>query len=313
VGPALHALISRALATFAHTIVPWGVEQEHAGRLIYAGGDDVLAMAPAADALRIVWRLRQLFQSLWVVDTQPLRSAWDPALRWQPAEARGRFVALSEAKVGFAAEGDGLYKWLGLPGNRLEANQAVPVCPMLGPHHSLSAGIAVGHFKTPLRELVEGAESLNQYAKNELHRSAVAIGVFTRGGMKYQGGGSWRSPEVEPTQSPPLISNENFEDWWVERLRQAYADGGLPSRLPHKLRRAFNRLCSSLSPAPTQGDRAAALPPALRRGALTEALDGEPIDPGLRGLLDALVVGEAPEQALRLLATLGAFVPEEAE
>jgi len=334
VGPALHALISRALATFAHTIVPWVVEREHAGRLIYAGGDDVLAMAPAADALRIAWRLRQLFQSLWVVDTQPLRSAWDPTSPWNPTAARSRFVAYSQETVGYlpppptdalparrrfevssnsAIDTGVMYGGMIAVGGDFPFLEPVQVCPMLGPHHSLSAGIAVGHYKTPLRDLVEGAEGLNKYAKNELHRSAVAIGVFTRGGLKYQGGGSWRSPEAAPSQSPPLISEENFDDWWVERLRRAYTDGDLPSRLPHKLRRAFNRLCTSLSPTPTQGDRAAALPSALRRGALTEALDGEPIDPGLRGLLDALVVGEAPEQALRLLATLGAFVPEEAE
>lgn len=41
-GPATHNALSRALLDFSNQLVPYLTEQRYAGRLIYAGGDDVL-------------------------------------------------------------------------------------------------------------------------------------------------------------------------------------------------------------------------------------------------------------------------------
>lgn len=59
-GPARHAAISQALANFALHVVPPIVEKHH-GVLIYAGGDDVLAMLPAAEAVSCARELRLAF------------------------------------------------------------------------------------------------------------------------------------------------------------------------------------------------------------------------------------------------------------
>ncbi|MBL8470833.1 MAG: type III-B CRISPR-associated protein Cas10/Cmr2, partial [Rhodocyclaceae bacterium] len=59
-GPSLHAFVSRALGQFSHCIVPWVVEREFSGRLIYAGGDDLLCIVPADEALDLTARLQQL-------------------------------------------------------------------------------------------------------------------------------------------------------------------------------------------------------------------------------------------------------------
>jgi CRISPR-associated protein Cmr2 len=60
-SPSLHAAISEALANFALKAVPFVVEELHAGRLVYAGGDDVLALLPLADVLPAAHKLRALF------------------------------------------------------------------------------------------------------------------------------------------------------------------------------------------------------------------------------------------------------------
>jgi hypothetical protein len=60
-SPSLHAAISEALANFALKVVPFVVEELHAGRLVYAGGDDVLALLPLADVLPAAHKLRALF------------------------------------------------------------------------------------------------------------------------------------------------------------------------------------------------------------------------------------------------------------
>ncbi len=75
-GPSLHAFISRALADFTHQIVPWVVEREHDGRLVYAGGDDVLALAPADQAMAIAARLQELFSAAWIIDTDYEVDTW---------------------------------------------------------------------------------------------------------------------------------------------------------------------------------------------------------------------------------------------
>lgn len=53
-----HSAISAALTDFAKNDAPQIVEQEHPGSLVYAGGDDVLALLPVGDALAVAHQLR---------------------------------------------------------------------------------------------------------------------------------------------------------------------------------------------------------------------------------------------------------------
>jgi CRISPR-associated protein Cmr2 len=57
--PDQHKAISQALAAFAEKKVKAIVEREHPGRLVYAGGDDVLALLPVDHALTVADKLRQ--------------------------------------------------------------------------------------------------------------------------------------------------------------------------------------------------------------------------------------------------------------
>jgi CRISPR-associated protein Cmr2 len=69
VGPALHASISEALTNFALHFVP-GLVSRYDGTLIYAGGDDVLALLPAACALACARELSEAFRQDWGQDAQ---------------------------------------------------------------------------------------------------------------------------------------------------------------------------------------------------------------------------------------------------
>lgn len=57
-----HKLFSETLARFARENVTRIVEQEHMGRVVYAGGDDVLALLPIRDALNVAEKLRSEFE-----------------------------------------------------------------------------------------------------------------------------------------------------------------------------------------------------------------------------------------------------------
>ncbi|NLG86286.1 MAG: type III-B CRISPR-associated protein Cas10/Cmr2 [Firmicutes bacterium] len=55
--------ISNALAKFSRAVVPT-VEQNFKGRVVYAGGDDVLALLPLKTALRCAGELRTIYQQM---------------------------------------------------------------------------------------------------------------------------------------------------------------------------------------------------------------------------------------------------------
>jgi len=64
ITPATHSAISRALAYFSVNKVPKIVEN-HRGELIYAGGDDVLALLPVDTALRCAYDIQNEFNKDW--------------------------------------------------------------------------------------------------------------------------------------------------------------------------------------------------------------------------------------------------------
>jgi CRISPR-associated protein Cmr2 len=63
VGPALHAAISEALTNFAMRIAP-GIVDWHKGELIYAGGDDLLALLPTETAITCAEELQRAFKGI---------------------------------------------------------------------------------------------------------------------------------------------------------------------------------------------------------------------------------------------------------
>lgn len=74
VSPALHAAISEALTRFATTMVP-SIVSKYGGALIYAGGDDVLAALPLANALSCAHELRKAFSSFDALGSRASMSA----------------------------------------------------------------------------------------------------------------------------------------------------------------------------------------------------------------------------------------------
>lgn len=61
-GPATHNALSRALLDFSNQLVPYLTEERYAGRLIYSGGDDVLAYTNLWEWDSWLWDIRQCFK-----------------------------------------------------------------------------------------------------------------------------------------------------------------------------------------------------------------------------------------------------------
>ncbi len=155
-SPSYHLQFSQALSNFA-LLCARPIVDAHKGRLIYAGGDEVLALLPADTAFECAQALRKAFQG------HAVKSA-----------------SIASPKPGY------------LSIRNDQTGHPIPfVVP--GPAAEVSVGIAIAHFKFPLQDVVRAAQSAEKRAKNQLGRAAVAVSLFKRSGEITEWGTKWES------------------------------------------------------------------------------------------------------------------------
>ena len=156
-----HREFSGKLAAFALSVGDLLSEKTNGqSTLVYAGGDDVLAVVPGKKALDCAEALREQFEGI----------------------------------VG-----------LGM---------------------TASAGVAVGHCKAPLQDLVKAAQSAEHRAKNVYGRDAVAMTVLKRSGETIEWGFKWKKDR----DSQPTAAVELFR-----KLGADIASKKPSARFPYKL------------------------------------------------------------------------------
>ncbi len=167
-SPSYHLQFSESLGNFAIRCARVIIEA-FSGRLIYAGGDDVVAMLPADTALACASALRAAFQGAEVAgpDGAKLFSSPAPGFlaseSWKDAHGRGRPIPF-----------------------------LVP-----GPRADCSVGIAIAHFKAPLQDVVREARRAETRAKHGLGRKAVAVTLVKRSGEIHYWGTRWHDGGLE--------------------------------------------------------------------------------------------------------------------
>lgn len=171
ISPNRHLAISGALNDFSQTVVRHVVEEEHLGRVLYAGGDDVLAMLPTADLLQTMQRLRHAYSGSAPADD---KTDWG-MLRNRQGDVRQKLVL----NKGFA--------WLN---GRLMR--------MMGEHATASTGAIVAHHQAPLGSVLQALRAAEQRAKNEGGhrggRDAFSITVVKRSGGTLHLTENWGEP-----------------------------------------------------------------------------------------------------------------------
>lgn len=156
-APSLHSAISRSLADFALNVARHVVEARHAGKLVYAGGDDVIALVTLEDLLDVLHELQLLFSGI------------DDGESFQNGNVR--------SGSGFVQIGSRLHM-------------------AMGEKATASIGVAVAHHKHPLSHVLQEARKMEKFAKNKLGRAAFAIGVLKHSGSATVVGAKWRLPET---------------------------------------------------------------------------------------------------------------------
>lgn len=149
----LHASLSGALSTFALRGVKFIVEERHFGRVVYAGGDNLLAFLPLVEALAAARELYMLFTG------------------------RARVV---DGKLELDPSGqNGYVRW----------NDEILLMP--GPRITLSAGLTIAHHLYPLDAALEAAREAEKAAKSVPGKSAVCVRVLKRIGETVQMRSKW--------------------------------------------------------------------------------------------------------------------------
>ena len=82
-GPATHVGLNRALLDFSNRLVPHLTEKRFCGRVIYSGGDDVMAVLPLADLPEFLQSLR----AAWCGGKDPKEQFYSQGGYWHPKEA----------------------------------------------------------------------------------------------------------------------------------------------------------------------------------------------------------------------------------
>ena len=152
--PSYHQQLSEALSNFAIWLAQVIVEN-FSGELIYAGGDDVLAILPSDRAIACAVALKDVFCGKY---------------------PEGKFLQdVAIQQDGFANAGAD-YPLI-LPGT---------AC-------TVSVGLAIGHQNAPLQMLVKEAQNAEHRAKNDYGRDGIAFSVYKRSGEIIQWGCKWDS------------------------------------------------------------------------------------------------------------------------
>jgi hypothetical protein len=166
-SPSYHLQFSETLSAFAlHCARP--IVEAFDGRLIYAGGDDVVALLPADKALRCAEALRAAFQG---------------------AEQLRTLLADTSAAEHFTSPAPG---FLACADACDQHGRGTPI-PFIvpGPAAEVSVGIAIAHFKAPLQDVVRAAQAAEKRAKGALGRTAFSLRLMKHSGEMLDWGSKW--------------------------------------------------------------------------------------------------------------------------
>ena len=245
ISPIRHLAISGALNDFSQTVVRHVVETEHLGRVIYAGGDDVLAMLPVADLLSTMQRLRHAYSGDGGAHHQ---GGLDGGL-----ELGDGFAELRTRRAG---------------------KECAQVMRMMGTSATASCGAVIAHHQAPLGAVMRELRAAESRAKNEGGRDAFSITVIKRSGGALYVTAHWGEPIVllgdlrdflaDPGVSRRAVYN-SLE--WLKDLPEPIGDGAMvETLLAYQLARQAER--GPKDCAPDLAGRLAALAIAEPRGRL---------------------------------------------
>lgn len=169
-SPAYHQTISSALNSFALHLARTVVEELFMGKLIYAGGDDLLAMVAIHDLPGLMFALRCAYSGTLPKDMS--NEVFWAALGTEPGP-----VVL---RKGFALVGKGKDRRL---------------LRLMGGRATASLGAVIAHHQAPLGRVLANLRQAEHSAKTKGGRDAFCLTVMKRSGGTHHLVGKWSLEE----------------------------------------------------------------------------------------------------------------------
>uniref|UniRef100_A0A7V3ZH64 Type III-B CRISPR-associated protein Cas10/Cmr2 n=1 Tax=Dictyoglomus thermophilum TaxID=14 RepID=A0A7V3ZH64_DICTH len=171
--PAIHSSISTALKNYTLELVKKIVEEEHLGKLVYAGGDDVLALVNLKDLFNIMEKLRWSFSG---------------QVKFENIGNKDEIKIDINNTSGFVLKDDIYYL-------------------TMGKNAECSMGIVIAHYKEPLKIVIDKVFEMNKKAKNA-GKNRFAISLLKRSGKERIGIAEW---VIDDELTTNIL--KNLQDW----------------------------------------------------------------------------------------------------
>jgi len=213
-SPSRHMAISEALNHFALTLAPAVAEIHFHGRVLYAGGDDLMAMFLVCDLLPAMGALRAAY------------SGTDPAR-----------IGLDDFDLGFQRQGSGFVLYQGR------------LLRVMGEKATASCGAVVAHHQAPLGAVLRELRAAERRAKDEGGRDAFSISIVKRSGGALRLTARWGEPlrlllKLRDFLAEPSVSRRAVYNsvQWLRDLPPPEGDGKMVAELlAYQLARQYSR------------------------------------------------------------------------
>lgn len=180
-SPAWHQAVSTALNGFALKVARYVVEDLFLGKLIYAGGDDLLALVSVRDLPGLMWALRCAYAGELPKPFRDRTNAFWEIVSDYPVK---RFLLLK----GFAGVPNGETGNDNPKGDKASRDRLLR---LMGGRATASMGAVVAHHKAPLARVLRDLRDAERAAKEGGGRDAFCIALQKRSGGAASLIGKW--------------------------------------------------------------------------------------------------------------------------
>jgi len=190
--PAIHLSISHALKNYSLEFVKNIIEEEHLGKLIYCGGDDVLAFVNVGDLFQVMRKIRAAFSG--------------------DIEFKNGIIEV---------------KWGNNSGFVEKDNSYVLT---MGKNATSSMGVVIAYYKMPLQIVLKKLREMEREAKDLPNKDAFCIALLKHSGEERIGLSKWRYGEIDVVKcleelSEKMIKKEvqpYLSDKFIYNLRDEF-------------------------------------------------------------------------------------------
>ncbi|QSZ27584.1 type III-B CRISPR-associated protein Cas10/Cmr2 [Aceticella autotrophica] len=178
--PERHSFISHALRNYSIEFVRKIIEEEHLGKLVYSGGDDVLAFVNTEDLFDVLIKLRAAFSGNIRIENNKIKVDWSNDTGF--VEKDGRLLL------------------------------------SMGKNATASCGVVIAHYKMPLGMVINRVRETEEKAKNNFGKDSFAILLLKRSGEERIAISKWRYEEIDVLEKLKELSyafKEKKDESWV--------------------------------------------------------------------------------------------------